>query len=247
MQDNRKINNSCVYCILNIVTNERYVGSTTNFSDRKGSHLYDVRHNRHRNHRLQTAFDVYGESSLKFFILEEVLTFDRNHLIEREQEWIDKYKPEYNLNPVAGNYFNTKFYSEESKQKRIAKITGRKQSPSHVKSRMDTMKKNGKQKLKRLTDVQKSHLSEINMGEKNPNWGKHRTTESKLKSHDSVSKILYTFISPTGIKRTVKGLQTSAERELSIPYWAARKLYQGKIKNWNGWTFVKSEKIDPSK
>lgn len=246
MKDNRVISPCCIYCILNIVTNERYVGSTTNFSDRKGSHLYDMRHHKAKNSELQKAFDNYGEESLKFFKLEDVPTFDRNYLIEREQVWIDKYKPEYNLNPVAGNFFNTKAYSEESRQKRIAKLVGRKQSPEHVKARMDTMKRNGKQKLKIVTEEQKRHLSEINMGEKNPNFGKHRTEGTKIKSSRSMSKIKYTFIDPTGKIIEFLNLSKNSEKFLGFPAYSARRLISGAKLEYQGWTFVSAEKIAPS-
>lgn len=239
MIDTRKIKPSCVYCILNIHTDDRYVGSTSNFSDRKGQHLYDLRHNKARSRNLQTAFNQYGEASFKFFILEEVLTFDRQELIEREQYWIDQYKPIYNLNPIAGNHFNSSAFSEEAKRKRIEKLVGRKQSPEHVKSRMDTMKRNGKQKLKRLTEEQKSHLSKINMGQNNPNWGTQRSQETRDKASNSMSKIIYFFLNPKGEEVTIQNLSKFV-RENRM--WGLNKLRYGKIKIYKGWIFLRAEK-----
>lgn len=241
-----KIGVSKVYCILNIETNERYVGSTTNFSDRKAAHLYDLRHNRRKNERLQQAFDTYGEASLKFIILEEVQTFDKAVLIKREQYWIDKFKPEYNLNPIAGNYFNSNAYSQQAKDKRLAKIRGRIQPQSEKDKRAKSLKTyygNPNNPRRTLSTKERKHLSKINSGKNNPNWGIKQSKETIEKKWEKLSKIAYTFRSPTGELHTIRGLQSSAESELGIPYGACRNLYRGITSSHKGWTFVESHKI----
>jgi hypothetical protein len=77
-------------------------------------------------------------------------------------------------------------------------MTGRKQSPEHIAKRVATMIRNGKQHLKRLTPEQKQHLSEINTGERNPNWGLHRSDETKKKQSEAIGKYYSGAISPTG-------------------------------------------------
>lgn len=239
-----KIKSSCIYCILNIFTNERYVGGTTNFSDRKGDHLYRLRHSKHDNSKLQLAYDEYGEQALKFFILENVQTFDRNELDAREQFWIDKYKPEYNLNPVAGNYFNEKARSKESQQKRLRTIKGRKQSQETKDRRAKAIKEYWRtHPAKIIPDEMKKHLSEINTGNRNPNFGLRRTDETKNKISQGNSKLEYTFCSPDGQCVVITNLYKSSDK-FGIPYWILRQLYRGRKSSYNGWTFISARKLD---
>lgn len=49
-----------IYFIINNITNQRYVGQTTNFTRRKAEHLLKLRENRHPNIKLQNAYNKYG-------------------------------------------------------------------------------------------------------------------------------------------------------------------------------------------
>lgn len=89
--------NSGIYKILNTVTLKMYIGSTENFSKRKYDHFLALNKNKHRNVKLQNAFNKYGCESLKFEILEEVKKFtnesDADFTIRlvnhREQHYLD--------------------------------------------------------------------------------------------------------------------------------------------------------------
>lgn len=52
-----------IYKIVNQVTNEKYVGQTTNFSRRKQVHLFALRNNKHINPKLQNGWNKYGEEN----------------------------------------------------------------------------------------------------------------------------------------------------------------------------------------
>lgn len=236
---NKKINTSSVYCILNIYTNNKYVGSTTNFCDRKGSHLYDLRHRRHSSKLLQADYDEYGESSLKFFQLEEVETFQLNELIAREQFWIDSYKPEYNVNMIAGNRFPK--HTPETKEKIRQKILGRKQPQAEKDKRAESIKKFWKtHPAKTIPQEMREHLSKINKGKKNPNWGKKRTPEQLKRQSEGRANIIYSFKSPDGELISFRNL---SKAQIGIPYWALRLLYRRLKESYNGWTFVGSIKV----
>lgn len=90
---------SGIYSISNTVNGKLYVGSTNNISVRWNKHRALLRHNKHQNTHLQSAWNKYGEESFEFSIIEECSI---ESLIEREQYFIDKLGPEYNQTKVAG-------------------------------------------------------------------------------------------------------------------------------------------------
>lgn len=235
----RQINVSVVYCIVNIYNDKRYVGSTTKFSKRKSGHLYDLRHERHHSCLLQKDYNEYGEDAIKFIILEKVPTFSLDFLIEREQFWIDKYHPEYNINQLAGHRFPKKTKKEiEAIRKRM---TGRKQSQEEKDKRASSIKKFWKtHPAKTIPKEMRKHLSEINTGKRNPNWGMKRSKKTRELMSQNIPKILYTFKSPEGKEYTFKNL---SKAPIPVPYGALRNLYRKITKTHKGWTFVKAVKI----
>lgn len=89
-----------IYEIRNTINNKRYVGSTVSLKTRKSGHFSKLRKGKHHSIILQRAFDKYGENAFFFSIIEENIPQD--YLIEREQYWLDKLKPEYNIAKIAG-------------------------------------------------------------------------------------------------------------------------------------------------
>ena len=79
-----------IYCILNIVNNKKYIGSSKNISNRFNQHIRCLKNNTHVNIKLQRAFIKYGISNLKLKILE---LCDKSKLYEREQFYLDTIKP----------------------------------------------------------------------------------------------------------------------------------------------------------
>jgi group I intron endonuclease len=83
-----------VYCILNITTGERYIGKSINIYKRVSRHFDELKANKHCNHRLQNAYNVYGKNK---FILQIIKTCDKQILHIEEKYYIRKYNPEYNI------------------------------------------------------------------------------------------------------------------------------------------------------
>jgi len=82
-----------------------YIGSATRLDIRKRRHFYELRRGTHFNRRLQNHFNKYGEEDLSFMILEIV---PRPLLLQYEQIYIDRRKPYFNINPIAGSHLGSK-------------------------------------------------------------------------------------------------------------------------------------------
>ena len=96
-----------IYQILNRINGKRYIGSAMSFKQRNAVHLSLLRKGNHHSRHLQNAWNLYGEKAFAFEVLEYVI--DPEQLIEREQFYIDRLKPEYNICPAAGSNLGRKF------------------------------------------------------------------------------------------------------------------------------------------
>lgn len=148
---------SCIYKIVNMQTQDLYVGSALNFRRRWLGHLRGLRSNKHHARYLQHAFNSYGESVFTFIVI-EVIAPDLIHtLLEREQMWINRLKPAYNTmkdikshlgikrsaetRSKIANALTGKHLSETTKSKLRAYWIGTKQSTELVTKRMIPMYK----------------------------------------------------------------------------------------------------------
>lgn len=104
---------SGIYQISNITNNKSYIGSTKNLNSRKHSHFFHLKTNKHHNPHLQASYNKYGFSAFIFNILE---ICDLNNLILREQYYVDKLKPEYNIRLKCKSSLGLK-WKEDSKKK----------------------------------------------------------------------------------------------------------------------------------
>ncbi len=91
---------SGIYQIVNLVNNNIYIGSAVNLRNRKYLHISMLKRNIHHSIILQRAYNKYGLKNFSFEILEYV---DVKNLIIREQFYIDKCNPKYNVCKIAGN------------------------------------------------------------------------------------------------------------------------------------------------
>lgn len=102
---------SGVYQILNTVSGDFYIGSSVNVKGRKATHFSKLGQGKHHSIVLQRAFNKYGQDSFKFQILECV---QAAKLIEVEQQYLDVFKPKYNISPTAKNCLGVKHSKESS-------------------------------------------------------------------------------------------------------------------------------------
>lgn len=104
--------NSGIYKILCLETDKFYIGSSKTLKKRFYEHKRQLKNNKHPNRYLQFAWNKYKELNFVFIIIEYS---EVEKLIEREQHYIDRLKPEYNLAPTAQSMLNFK-HSEETKR-----------------------------------------------------------------------------------------------------------------------------------
>lgn len=91
-----------VYCITEANTLRQYIGSTTmDIETRVKGHLAGLRTGRHANCRLQLAYDMYGEDSFWYEVLEEV---QAGPPWVREREWMRKADPKMLFNIKSGRW-----------------------------------------------------------------------------------------------------------------------------------------------
>lgn len=84
---------SGIYCILNRVTGEAYVGQAVDIPRRKEQHFTALRCGKHHAKRLQTSFDQYGQKAFAFNVLERC---PPTELDAKEHEWMLRVRPAFN-------------------------------------------------------------------------------------------------------------------------------------------------------
>lgn len=123
---------SAIYQIKNTVNGKVYVGSACDLKRRWAGHRLDLAAGKHRNQKLQRAWDKYGAEAFEFSVIEYVACVA--DLIEREQHWIDAMDVKasgYNIAPKAGSQLGFR-HSAESKKRMAEMQTGKKLSAETI-------------------------------------------------------------------------------------------------------------------
>jgi group I intron endonuclease len=187
-----------IYKILIEGSDKCYIGSAVDFKKRKGVHLRTLKNKTHRNQHLQRAYYKYG--SIDFEILEEC---ENEVLIEREQEWIDKYpfSSLFNICSVAGNRLGVK-HTEQSRQKISENhydCSGANNPQYGLTGSLSPNwgRKHSEETKRKISEARKKHYENNphhNLGKKRPEHSKKMTGENnhfygKQHSEDTKSKI----------------------------------------------------------
>lgn len=144
-----------IYLLYNNVNNKYYIGSAENLSTRINNYYYLSRLNDNR--YISNSINNYGHNNFSVFILESYNLNENINILEREQFYIDKYKPKLNILNIAGNSLG--FKHADLTKKKISMIN----------------------KGKTITIETRQLLSNLFKGENNPFYGKSHSKEFKEK------------------------------------------------------------------
>jgi group I intron endonuclease len=160
---------SGIYIIQSSINGNIYIGSASDFNSRKHEHFNRLKENRHNN-KIQSHYDLYGKSDLKFGIIEFVTRpinttkkEFRMILLAREQYWLDTLNPEFNICKKAGSCYGVE-RTEEFKQKH--------RGENSVSKRPEVKEK----QIQAKKDYWNIHPHPIK--EKNPFYNKHHTLKT---------------------------------------------------------------------
>ena len=177
-----------VYAIRNKVNTKIYVGSAA-VSIRQRFHLHrsNLRLNRHHNAHLQQAWNMYGEDSFEFLIVEECPPGD---CLILEQYYIDQYEacnPEcgYNLAGVAGSTLGFKFSAESRKkvsESLKGKTKGVEKTPEH-RARISAALKGKSKTPEHCTKLKGNKHGGVHKGRKmTPEWIEKRQHTRRMRA-----------------------------------------------------------------
>ena len=166
---------SGIYEIRNVVNDKVYIGQSKDIMSRWRDHIARLKNHKHDNQYLQNAWNKYGAEVFSFSIL-ETCEPDFDKLNELEIKWIerknaldDKYG--YNIASGGGNA-NPYAGMDEETYNNLRKAVSERQKKYY-------QTHSSPNKGMRLSEEAKRHLSEINMGEKSPMYGRKRPDHSE--------------------------------------------------------------------
>lgn len=221
----------CVYKLTNLENGRMYVGGTTHYFRRRRQHLHELRHNLHVSKLMQSDFNDIGEPYFFFTIIERT---DMEHLVEKEQYWLDKLHPEYNTSRFAEKPDERIVLSEKAQLSRSESVKRLWENPEYrAKCSIPRNWKNGipNRKGAKLSDETKEKIRQANLGSKNPHYGKPRSQGFLAK----VRKIYPGVVSPDGeIFLCIVGLNEFC-REHGLDSGQMSRLMSGKVRAYKGW------------
>lgn len=169
-----------------------YIGSSVNINKRWYEHRRDLMKGVHRSSKLQRHVDKYGNNDLEYFIIESFNFISKNHLLEREQYYLDTLNPYFCICKSAtntrlgckssiehrikiGNSNRGKKHSEERNKKNSERLKGKKLSEETrlkismaLKGRPKSQETIEKFKNKIVSDETRRKMSNSQKGKKSP-------------------------------------------------------------------------------
>lgn len=97
---------SGIYAIVCIASGHKYIGQAMDIRKRWQLHRGLLERGTHFNQYLQNAYNCHGKANFTYTLIEQLNNPTRSDLNEREQYWIIKLKPEYNLTGFIGDELN---------------------------------------------------------------------------------------------------------------------------------------------
>ena len=208
---------SGVYRITNTAKGLSYIGSSKDIDRRWVQHRSKLRYNKHKNPKLQAAWNKYGEA---VFACEVIEFLPEGKLQERETYWINATWPfNYNILRGAGQAWldrkppRTKsgwHHTPESRSRISASHLGKKHRPyTEEEKAAQSLRLKGKPKTeehrRNIADAKKGidvlspearkrqaqALSQSERGENNPNFGNRWNEEQRQRMSETLATLRY--------------------------------------------------------
>lgn len=217
-----------IYRIVNQVTGQCYVGSSTYLISRKSKHFQALRRGAHENLHLQRAWDKYGKDAFVFEVLERC---ERDVCIEREQHWIDALCPEYNIRKKA----ERKAPPEEETIQRMREARARAEADGklHGGAKPDPSKRRSRHRIKTEADQQAVHERRVqaSTGRAMPPEAREKIRQARLGSKASPETREKLRISHLGQTPTPETLEKNRQAQLgrTVSQEAREKIRQSKL------------------
>lgn len=213
------LNKPGVYCVLNIVNNKIYVGSSINCARRKNEHSSDLESNRHHSIRLQNSYNKYGLNAFVFKVLEYTIKKD---LKQQEQKYINTFKSadkRFGYNMSTSSKYGAYDLTPEIRQK-ISKNTKdalANLSPESRARMIGASRKNGQRNLGK----KRSNSFRLNRSEylkKNPVKIRKVQTNQGVIFNSVKQAAEYYGVSPATIRNSCKGVKFRKDLTISFSY-----------------------------
>lgn len=210
-------NKSGIYCIENTINNNIYIGSSYNIYKRKLTHLCELRKGTHHCYYLQRSFNKYGEDNFIFYTIEEC---SNDKLIEREQYYIDKLIPKYNICRIAGSSLGTK-RTKETRRKLSESHKGQKAWNKGIPRTSEEIENQrnkiiGKPSKRKGTTISKESRLKMSLAQKGKVLSKeHKQNLSKrIKEYDLEGNYITTHNSLTEAAKSINSIHTNLCRAM---------------------------------
>lgn len=195
-----------IYCIEHIESGKKYIGKSKNIEKRLNTHkslLKSDKMSKSVNSLLWRAVKKYSLEAFKFWVVEELEFLDPVKLSEREIHWMDFYKTldrDFGYNLMRDSRQLVEFCPEtieKMSKAKLGKYVGEnnpnfgKKRPQEVKDKVSKANKGRKRTEEQLAKIRENRkptspetiakMSLARLGEKNPNFGKDVSQETRDK------------------------------------------------------------------
>jgi len=229
---------SGIYIIENVINKKIYIGSAKNFKKRHSNHVKDLRAKNHHSIRLQKDWDLYGENSFLFKILEIVDKKSYVKIYIIEQKHLD-YKKSY-LDIIGYNICKNAKSRKGiiSRPETIEKLKKSNTGKRHTKESKEKMSFFQKQRKREpLSEEVKNKISNSQKGEKSIWFGKKQTEEHKYNVKQGVKHVLKKVLQYDLNGNFIKEFESISEASLKTSYSQSHisKCIKGKRKTHNNY------------
>ena len=235
-----------IYRITNMANGKFYIGSAESFARREWQHKYYLKHNTHKNPRLQAAWNKYGEEMFVFEVLEQIPEGEDQLLWE--DKWLRECvgKPDcYNVNTLATAPRLGLTLSEESRAQLSINRKGKHGGEAHyrygqtvsdeVRQKIgDAQRGKPKAAGRKVSEAGKAKIQAAAAAGHYSHWkGREHTEEAK----DKMRRPIYAIL-PDGTRRDFAGTALAGE-ELGVVYpmlvramKAQKPIAKGRLAGW---------------